>query len=63
MLSAQGGVPTREAFLQAAVLALPTRIEIEREAESAQAAQRETQSLVRELSETALGTEPLEKKN
>lgn len=62
-LSESPGVSIREAFLRAAVLALPTRIEIEREAGSERSAQEETKALVAELSEAALGDASLEKKN
>lgn len=50
----KGGMPFESAFLTAALLALPTRIEIEREAESDRNARQEIESLVRELSKEIL---------
>lgn len=43
----QGDIP-EEAFLSAALLALPTRIEIERDSDSDQSVREETESLIRE---------------
>lgn len=48
------GKKFEEAFLEAALLALPTRIEIEREAESDQSLRAEIESLLKEWSEEVL---------
>jgi MoxR-like ATPase len=44
----QDGMKLRDAFLQAALMALPTRIEIEREADSSQSPRDEVESLLKE---------------
>ena len=49
------GTSFEEAFLTAAVLALPTRIEIERETETEQSFQVEVESLLKELTDSVLG--------
>ena len=50
----KGGMTFKEAFLRAALLALPTRIEIEREAESARSMRAEIETLITELSKDIL---------
>ena len=52
------GQSFEDAFLQAALLALPTRIEIERDAESDQSARDELLGLLREWSKAALDSLP-----
>lgn len=66
----QNGKQLREAFLDAALMALPTRIEIEREADSDSSHRIELESLIRELAELAIqfnsspeSLEELKKKN
>lgn len=60
MMSAKsGGLPRREAFVASALIALPTRIEIERDAEGSQSHAADVQSLVESWAEAALtGSEP-----
>jgi len=48
------GYSLHEAFLEAVLMALPTRIEIEREGDSTASAQEEIESLLKDLSEAAL---------
>jgi hypothetical protein len=48
------GVFFEEAFIRSAMLSLPTRIELEREEEFEKTSTQALDSLIRELSETAL---------
>lgn len=60
------GYDLKEAFFEAVLMALPTRIEIEREAESGVSLQQEIEALLRELSESTLenlDSSDLQKKN
>lgn len=60
------GYSLKDAFFEAVLLALPTRIEIEREAESNVSLQEEIEALLRELSDSTLenlDTADLQKKN
>ncbi|MEK6580168.1 MAG: MoxR family ATPase [Bdellovibrionota bacterium] len=50
----KGGMTFKEAFLRAALLALPTRIEIEREAESDRSMRADIETLITELSKDIL---------
>lgn len=60
------GYPLKEAFFEAVLMALPTRIEIEREASSETSLQEETEKLIRELVDSTLenlAVSDLQKKN
>lgn len=50
----QDGADFETAFVEAALMALPTRIEMEREIESDRSPQQETESLLKELSQSVL---------
>ncbi len=57
------GAGLRDAVISAALLALPTRIEIERDVESDQSLRKELESLTREMAQNALdGVEPNDQK-
>lgn len=51
----KSGASFRDAFLEAVLMALPTRIEIEREADSNQSAHAEAEALIKEWAEKVLG--------
>ncbi len=50
----EGNLSFQQAFVTATLMSLPTRIEIEREADNEQAHQDELQALLKELSEDVL---------
>jgi hypothetical protein len=50
------GADLKEAFVKAAIMALPTRIEVEREAESDRSARDEVEALIREWARKILET-------
>lgn len=60
LLAGRGSVPSRrEAFVAAALIALPTRIEIERDADSTQSHAAEVSSLVESWAESAMSGEEM----